>query len=246
MDPPEAHNATVDAYRHMLALNIPATWHILSNQKTDKDTVALELWVFWFDGKHTQVIEADAHLKRLRGKTHAPYTLKPGLTQAQQRPKAGPSIGAKSHSRTACRRPRRPNRVSTAPPQTALRWCQEHSTSSLSSRSETWSSGPWCTNDTPLLWASSLCFQRRTRTAATSWETKQPTAAPCLSGTRCWRACTMCTLLPPTWCSSQTPGACGFGPCRQRISTRATWKVSFATEANVLGCPKLNVLKRKD
>ncbi|KAF1806655.1 mediator complex subunit 13 C-terminal-domain-containing protein [Mucor lusitanicus] len=65
MDPPESHNALIDAYRHILALNIPATWHILSNQKTDKDTVTLELWIFWFDNKHTQVIETDARLKEL-------------------------------------------------------------------------------------------------------------------------------------------------------------------------------------
>ncbi|KAL9540167.1 hypothetical protein MBANPS3_009834 [Mucor bainieri] len=66
MDPPASHNnAMLDAYKHVLALNIPATWHMLSNQKTDKDTVTLELWVFWFDSKHTSVIETDAQLKQL-------------------------------------------------------------------------------------------------------------------------------------------------------------------------------------
>ncbi|KAL7327403.1 mediator of RNA polymerase II transcription subunit 13, variant 2 [Mucor circinelloides] len=66
IDSPESHNAIIDAYKHLIALNIPATWHILSNPKTNKDSVTLELWLFWFDNKHTQVIETDARLKEMQ------------------------------------------------------------------------------------------------------------------------------------------------------------------------------------
>jgi hypothetical protein len=84
----------------MITLNIPATWRIVPNQETDKDIISLELWLFWFDNKHTNIVEKDIQLKQLQGK--ASMLNKSINLEAQffaffflQKQKADPSIGIK-------------------------------------------------------------------------------------------------------------------------------------------------------
>ncbi|KAI8647794.1 hypothetical protein BD408DRAFT_478870 [Parasitella parasitica] len=67
---PESQNLIIHAYRHLIAMNVPATWHVSSNQNVDKDTISLELWLFWFDNKHTSLIANDSLLKELQGELH--------------------------------------------------------------------------------------------------------------------------------------------------------------------------------
>lgn len=54
------------AFRHLLGLNIPCVWQIVPSQ--DKELIVLELSVFWFDDKHTDIIDSNTHLKELKGK----------------------------------------------------------------------------------------------------------------------------------------------------------------------------------
>lgn len=97
IESPESKNSIINAYQHLIALNIPATWHIASNQKTDKDTVSLELWLFWFDNKHTNVIEKDIQLKQLQGKVHIAmnYKFRGSMLHVLQKQKVDPSTGIK-------------------------------------------------------------------------------------------------------------------------------------------------------
>lgn len=53
------------AFRHLLALNIPCVWQIAPDQ--DKELITLELSVFWFDDKHTGIIDTSTYLKELKG-----------------------------------------------------------------------------------------------------------------------------------------------------------------------------------
>lgn len=97
IESPEAKNSIINTYQRLIALNIPATWHIASNQKADKDTVSLELWLFWFDNKHTNVIEKDIQLKQLQGKVDIAMTYKfrGSMLHIFQKQKVDPSTGIK-------------------------------------------------------------------------------------------------------------------------------------------------------
>jgi hypothetical protein len=55
------------AFRHLLSLNIPSVWQII--QSDEKDLITLELWVFWFNDKHTGIIDNNIELKELQGTT---------------------------------------------------------------------------------------------------------------------------------------------------------------------------------
>ncbi|GAN07643.1 hypothetical protein MAM1_0170d07145 [Mucor ambiguus] len=98
IDLPESHNAIIDAYNHMLTLNIPATWHILSNQKTDKETAMLELWVFWFDYRHTQVIETDPRLKELKESKSGSFDWNQITSKNGQSPTSSPQLNQHTKS----------------------------------------------------------------------------------------------------------------------------------------------------
>jgi hypothetical protein len=61
----EKHQSSlINAYHNLLSLNIPSQWHITAQTS---DTLTLELWVFWFDNRHTEAIDNDSGLQELRG-----------------------------------------------------------------------------------------------------------------------------------------------------------------------------------
>lgn len=53
----------------MIALNIPALWRISSESTEPGNDFVLELWVFWFDERHTGKIDANDYLDALEGKS---------------------------------------------------------------------------------------------------------------------------------------------------------------------------------
>lgn len=66
----------IQAFRNLIQLNIPCLWRPapttpLEQDKTssdkDDDVVLLELWVFWFDDRHTGVVDNNEMLKQLEG-----------------------------------------------------------------------------------------------------------------------------------------------------------------------------------
>lgn len=59
-------NSLINAYHRLISLNIPSHWHITS-QTSDSDTLTLELWIFWFDHRHTGTIDNSNELKNLQG-----------------------------------------------------------------------------------------------------------------------------------------------------------------------------------
>jgi hypothetical protein len=73
------------AYTNLISLSIPATWRITTSSKDEDDQaesaaapgkeeqVTLELWVFWFDERHTGKIDANDDLGALEGKKEKVY-----------------------------------------------------------------------------------------------------------------------------------------------------------------------------
>jgi hypothetical protein len=57
-------NSLINAYHHLISRNVPSQWHISSQTS---DNVTLELWVFWFDDRHTETIDNSSDLKNLIG-----------------------------------------------------------------------------------------------------------------------------------------------------------------------------------
>jgi hypothetical protein len=58
------------AYNDLISTSIPALWRIASeSNESDKD-LELELWVFWFDERHTGKIDANDDLGALDGKCY--------------------------------------------------------------------------------------------------------------------------------------------------------------------------------
>lgn len=56
------------AYKNLISSSIPATWRITSDeQQSSPEKVTLELWVFWFDERHTGKIDANDDLDALEG-----------------------------------------------------------------------------------------------------------------------------------------------------------------------------------
>ncbi|KAI7891231.1 mediator complex subunit 13 C-terminal-domain-containing protein [Mucor mucedo] len=52
------------AFHQLISINIPCVWQITPSQ--DKELISLELHVFWFDDKHTGIIDSSSHLKALK------------------------------------------------------------------------------------------------------------------------------------------------------------------------------------
>lgn len=52
----------------MMALSIPAFWRVSSESTEPGKDLELELWVFWFDERHTGKIDANDNLYALDGK----------------------------------------------------------------------------------------------------------------------------------------------------------------------------------
>jgi hypothetical protein len=55
------------AYTNLVSTNIPAVWKFTEQQQEQDDLLSLELWVFWFDEKHTGRIDAMEDLNALEG-----------------------------------------------------------------------------------------------------------------------------------------------------------------------------------
>lgn len=72
-------NTLIKAYRNLVALNIPCMWKgadTLAGAAPDtprdmepEEVITLELWVFWFDDRHTGQIDDNVYLRELEGKT---------------------------------------------------------------------------------------------------------------------------------------------------------------------------------
>jgi hypothetical protein len=56
------------AYTEMIALSIPTFWKVSSESTEPGKDLELELWVFWFDERHTGKIDANDNLYALDGK----------------------------------------------------------------------------------------------------------------------------------------------------------------------------------
>lgn len=61
-------NSIVSTFQCLIDLNIPCVWQVMPSQ--EKEMVVLELWVFWFDDKHTGLIDDHSQLKELKGNHH--------------------------------------------------------------------------------------------------------------------------------------------------------------------------------
>ncbi|KAI9499248.1 mediator complex subunit 13 C-terminal-domain-containing protein [Zychaea mexicana] len=102
-------NALIQAFHELCDLNIPCTWRAVplsrsNNNNDDKkngDTVKLELWVFWFDERHTGRIDGNDMLNQLEEVKMGTFTWETvtnGLTTAKSSPSASSSNGNKTAS----------------------------------------------------------------------------------------------------------------------------------------------------
>lgn len=67
----------IQAFRNLVQLNIPCVWRPAptttqleeekASNKVDDHVVLLELWVFWFDDRHTGLVDNNEMLKQLEG-----------------------------------------------------------------------------------------------------------------------------------------------------------------------------------
>ena len=60
----ELNKHLIRAFRQLALLNIPCTWRVAAQQE---EQVTLELWVFWFDDRHTGEIDDNPYLQNLEG-----------------------------------------------------------------------------------------------------------------------------------------------------------------------------------
>jgi hypothetical protein len=56
------------AYTNLISASIPALWRVVSESTEPGKELMLELWVFWFDERHTGRIDANDDLYALDGK----------------------------------------------------------------------------------------------------------------------------------------------------------------------------------
>lgn len=66
LDTEKADIALLVAFENLVELNIPSVWQIIHTE--EDDMISLELWVFWFDERHTSKIDDNSHLKKLTGR----------------------------------------------------------------------------------------------------------------------------------------------------------------------------------
>jgi hypothetical protein len=64
---PDKDILLLKAYSDLIASNIPALWRISSESTEPGNDFLLELWVFWFDERHTGKIDANDDLDALEG-----------------------------------------------------------------------------------------------------------------------------------------------------------------------------------
>ena len=60
----------IQAFRNLIQLNIPCVWRPAPTTQLEEEedqVVLLELWVFWFDDRHTGVVDNNEMLKQLEG-----------------------------------------------------------------------------------------------------------------------------------------------------------------------------------
>lgn len=67
----KADVALITAFQSLLELNIPSVWQMVHSD--ENDMISLELWVFWFDERHTSKIDEDSQLKKLTGEEIITY-----------------------------------------------------------------------------------------------------------------------------------------------------------------------------
>lgn len=56
------------AYTNLISASIPTLWTISSESNEPGKDIVLELWVFWFDERHTGKIDTSDDLDALEGK----------------------------------------------------------------------------------------------------------------------------------------------------------------------------------
>lgn len=66
LDKERADIALLIAFENLLEQNIPSVWQIIHTE--EDNMILLELWVFWFDERHTSKIDESSQLKKLKGK----------------------------------------------------------------------------------------------------------------------------------------------------------------------------------
>ncbi|KAI8978031.1 mediator complex subunit 13 C-terminal-domain-containing protein [Pilobolus umbonatus] len=94
------------AFDELMGLGIPATWRVLpyaqsprnDHQKGDTDTL-LELWVFWFDERHTGKIDSNMKLKTLEEVKVGSFTWETAYSKIQS-PNSSPVSTMQSNSST--------------------------------------------------------------------------------------------------------------------------------------------------
>lgn len=77
LDPNQSN--LIKAFRDLIEARIPCMWRVSPhsnnypensrspNAMEDKEELLLELWVFWFDDRHTKVVDRNPHLGTLEG-----------------------------------------------------------------------------------------------------------------------------------------------------------------------------------
>ncbi|KAI9476551.1 MAG: mediator complex subunit 13 C-terminal-domain-containing protein [Benjaminiella poitrasii] len=77
------------AYNDLLSMNIPAVWRIISESDESGKDLVLELWVFWFDERHTGKIDANDDLYILEETKVGSFTWENAYSKVQS-PNASP------------------------------------------------------------------------------------------------------------------------------------------------------------
>ncbi|KAI7892992.1 mediator complex subunit 13 C-terminal-domain-containing protein [Mucor mucedo] len=88
------------AYTNLISANIPALWRVVSESTEPGKEITLELWVFWFDERHTGKIDANDDLYALDETKVGSFTWENAYSKIQS-PTASPiASSAQSNSST--------------------------------------------------------------------------------------------------------------------------------------------------
>ncbi|KAI9252879.1 mediator complex subunit 13 C-terminal-domain-containing protein [Phascolomyces articulosus] len=75
----DLHKHLVKAFRQLVQLNIPCTWRVATQQE---EQVKLELWVFWFDDRHTGEIDDNLYLQNLEETKMGSFTWESAIAKS--------------------------------------------------------------------------------------------------------------------------------------------------------------------
>ncbi|KAG2227271.1 hypothetical protein INT45_008515 [Circinella minor] len=84
----------IQAFRQLALLNIPCTWRVATQQE---EQVILELWVFWFDDRHTGEIDDNPYLHNLEETKMGSFTWESAIAKSLS-PTASPCTPSTSVS----------------------------------------------------------------------------------------------------------------------------------------------------